>query len=406
MEGLYDILEINKTKNLKIIKKAYITKVKMYPPETHPKEFEKIRDAYERLSKYATNESSTIEVISEETNDVNKYIKKAQEFFKLKEYDRALIAYERALLESNEKTKILNEIGVIYIYKDEVDKAISKFEEVLKDDSKSDVAYANLGDAYLKKESYDLALVNYEKAFELNNSDEYLKSILDTYVKSKDTTALLDSLNKLELVKGDLISYYISCINLLVEFQNEEKLKEVLKILVENVSLNIRDSKEISEQLYRTSLLLYKNKHYKISNIICEYGLKIYELKKLDYLKKEIEESIKMDSIEFEIDRIKKESRLDNDLVSLIIAINTNSSKEVISSLVNRIYEINYEELKSEIEVLRDEYKNLYKQSNSILETILISKKSDLFRKKLIYTLGYVLGSVGIIGGIIIGMMI
>ena len=259
MEGLYDILEINKTKNLKIIKKAYITKVKMYPPETHPKEFEKIRDAYERLSKYATNESSTIEVISEETNDVNKYIKKAQEFFKLKEYDRALIAYERALLESNEKTKILNEIGVIYIYKDEVDKAISKFEEVLKDDSKSDVAYANLGDAYLKKESYDLALVNYEKAFELNNSDEYLKSILDTYVKSKDTTALLDSLNKLELVKGDLISYYISCINLLVEFQNEEKLKEVLKILVENVSLNIRDSKEISEQLYRTSLLLYKN---------------------------------------------------------------------------------------------------------------------------------------------------
>lgn len=406
MEGLYDILEINKTKNLKIIKKAYITKVKMYPPETHPKEFEKIRDAYERLSKYATNESSTIEVISEETNDVNKYIKKAQEFFKLKEYDRALIAYERALLESNEKTKILNEIGVIYIYKDEVDKAISKFEEVLKDDSKSDVAYANLGDAYLKKESYDLALVNYEKAFELNNSDEYLKSILDTYVKSKDTTALLDSLNKLELVKGDLISYYISCINLLVEFQNEEKLKEVLKILVENVSLNIRDSKEISEQLYRTSLLLYKNKHYKISNIICEYGLKIYELKKLDYLKKEIEESIKMDSIEFEIDRIKKESRVDNDLVSLIIAINTNSSKEVISSLVNRIYEINYEELKSEIEVLRDEYKNLYKQSNSILETILISKKSDLFRKKLIYTLGYVLGSVGIIGGIIIGMMI
>ena len=281
-----------------------------------------------------------------------------------------------------------------------------KFEEVLKDDSKSDVAYANLGDAYLKKESYDLALVNYEKAFELNNSDEYLKSILDTYVKSKDTTALLDSLNKLELVKGDLISYYISCINLLVEFQNEEKLKEVLKILVENVSLNIRDSKEISEQLYRTSLLLYKNKHYKISNIICEYGLKIYELKKLDYLKKEIEESIKMDSIEFEIDRIKKESRVDNDLVSLIIAINTNSSKEVISSLVNRIYEINYEELKSEIEVLRDEYKNLYKQSNSILETILISKKSDLFRKKLIYTLGYVLGSVGIIGGIIIGMMI
>lgn len=406
MEGLYDILEINKTKNLKIIKKAYITKVKMYPPETHPKEFEKIRDAYERLSKYATNESSTIEVISEETNDVNKYIKKAQEFFKLKEYDRALIAYERALLESNEKTKILNEIGVIYIYKDEVDKAISKFEEVLKDDSKSDVAYANLGDAYLKKESYDLALVNYEKAFELNNSDEYLKSILDTYVKSKDTTALLDSLNKLELVKGDLISYYISCINLLVEFQNEEKLKEVLKILVENVSLNIRDSKEISEQLYRTSLLLYKNKHYKISNIICEYGLKIYELKKLDYLKKEIEESIKMDSIEFEIDRIKKESRVDNDLVSLIISINTNSSKEVISSLVNRIYEINYEELKSEIEVLRDEYKNLYKQSNSILETILISKKSDLFRKKLIYTLGYVLGSVGIIGGIIIGMMI
>ncbi|MBQ6630988.1 MAG: DnaJ domain-containing protein, partial [Romboutsia sp.] len=276
MESLYKILEINATNDLKTIKKAYITKVKTYPPETHPKEFEKIRDAYERLSKYVTNESTTIEVISEEPNNENKYITKAQEFFKLKEYDKALIAYERALIECDEKSKILNEIGVIYIHKDEVDKAIFKFEEVLKEDSKSDVAYANLGDAYLKKENYDLARLNYKKAYELNNNSEYIKSILDTYVKSKDPITLLDSLNKFEnkfkLTKGNLATYYISCINLFIEYKHEEKLKEVLEMLVKNESLDITDSKEISEQLYRTGLLLYKNKHYKIANLICEYG--------------------------------------------------------------------------------------------------------------------------------------
>ena len=149
MESLYKILEINKTNDLKTIKKAYVSKVKMYPPEAYPKEFEKIREAYEKLSEYAKSDEAK-ELISEENNDTNKYIKKAKEFLDLKQYDKALIAYERALLECDERIEILNEIGEIYIHKGEVDKAISKFEDILNEDSTYDITYANLADAHLK----------------------------------------------------------------------------------------------------------------------------------------------------------------------------------------------------------------------------------------------------------------
>lgn len=150
LESLYKILEINKTNDLKTIKKAYVSKVKMYPPEAYPKEFEKIREAYEKLSEYAKSDEAK-ELISEENNDTNKYIKKAKEFLDLKQYDKALIAYERALLECDERIEILNEIGEIYIHKGEVDKAISKFEDILNEDSTYDITYANLADAHLKR---------------------------------------------------------------------------------------------------------------------------------------------------------------------------------------------------------------------------------------------------------------
>ena len=306
MESLYKILEINKTNDLKTIKKAYVSKVKMYPPEAYPKEFEKIREAYEKLSEYAKSDEAK-ELISEENNDTNKYIKKAKEFLDLKQYDKALIAYERALLECDERIEILNEIGDIYIHKGEVDKAISKFEDILNEDSTYDITYANLADAHLKKENYNLARLNYEKAYELNNSEEYQKLILDTYVNEKDVDALLDSLKQYDLAKDDLIDYYISCVNLLVESNDDEKLNEVLKILYKNISLNSVNVENVGEQLYRTSLLLYKDEHYKTANLICEYGLKIHETAKLTRLKQEIEYSATLNNVDIKVDTINDE---------------------------------------------------------------------------------------------------
>lgn len=49
MENYYKILNTRANASQLTIKKKYIEMVKQYPPETHPEEFQKIRQAYETL---------------------------------------------------------------------------------------------------------------------------------------------------------------------------------------------------------------------------------------------------------------------------------------------------------------------------------------------------------------------
>ena len=46
----YEVLGVEKTADERTVKKAYFALVRQYPPETHPEEFKKIREAYEVLS--------------------------------------------------------------------------------------------------------------------------------------------------------------------------------------------------------------------------------------------------------------------------------------------------------------------------------------------------------------------
>src|SRR3954449_7797886 len=48
--NFYEALGVGKDADERAIKKAYFTLVRKYPPETHPEEFKKIREAYEVLS--------------------------------------------------------------------------------------------------------------------------------------------------------------------------------------------------------------------------------------------------------------------------------------------------------------------------------------------------------------------
>lgn len=50
MQTPFDILGIPEDSDDGIIKKAYLAKVRSYPPERFPREFERIRRAYEMIS--------------------------------------------------------------------------------------------------------------------------------------------------------------------------------------------------------------------------------------------------------------------------------------------------------------------------------------------------------------------
>ncbi|QAA33420.1 J domain-containing protein [Clostridium manihotivorum] len=67
----WEILEIEPTEELSVIKKAYAKKLKVYHPEDDPEGFQKLREAYDNALKYAKKSKSSIsestKVLSEES---------------------------------------------------------------------------------------------------------------------------------------------------------------------------------------------------------------------------------------------------------------------------------------------------------------------------------------------------
>lgn len=94
-------------------------------------------------------------------------------FHDIKEYDKAIVCYKKALKEETFSPGIIwNNIGASYEWKGEYDKAIECFKKGLKEEKYSPgILWKNMGFAYKQKRSYIKAFECYEKALEDENDD-------------------------------------------------------------------------------------------------------------------------------------------------------------------------------------------------------------------------------------------
>lgn len=84
--SIWQILEIDSTSDLSVIKKAYARKLKVHHPEDDPKGFQTLKEAYDSAVSYAKS-------MSKNTGPVNKSII-IQEFLENKDYSKTTISYE------------------------------------------------------------------------------------------------------------------------------------------------------------------------------------------------------------------------------------------------------------------------------------------------------------------------
>jgi hypothetical protein len=59
---IWQILEIEETRNLAEIKNAYVIQIKKHRPETDPEGFQLVRNAFEAAKKFAETESVSFEI--------------------------------------------------------------------------------------------------------------------------------------------------------------------------------------------------------------------------------------------------------------------------------------------------------------------------------------------------------
>ncbi|OAG28621.1 tetratricopeptide repeat protein [Thermodesulfatator autotrophicus] len=145
-----NIQKENKKEN-KMISEPKKSKLNHYTTKKNKKHI--TRKENNKIEKISISELSTKKHI------LNRYIMFAEEARKNKNYEIAIFYYQKALSETNEKTKkaeILNNLGAIYLLENKINLAQTALEKAIKFSASPEIVY-NLTIIYLKQQKIDKA---------------------------------------------------------------------------------------------------------------------------------------------------------------------------------------------------------------------------------------------------------
>jgi len=136
VENYYKILNTRANASQLTIKQKYIEMVKMYPPETHPDEFQRIRQAYETLRDPVKRKE--YDFLRKFGSKIEKLMDQAYYYFMIGNYDAAESNLQKALAIAPEMPPIYIIMANVALAKDNVQKFNEHFDLALQFTSEED----------------------------------------------------------------------------------------------------------------------------------------------------------------------------------------------------------------------------------------------------------------------------
>ena len=221
----YEILEVDKSASIDEIKKAYARKIKIYTNETHPEEFQKIREAFDVLKNTETRETYNRQFADNghyqmQMNMVNVALDKGH-YYGAKQILKSL--YERY----PQDTTVLYKLADCYLEIKEYYEAAYLLEK------EKDIVHSNEHLLGLLAYAYNLSnnSVNakkvYEKLISMNSSEpNYYIGLSNILVNEKQYTSAISTLeNKFKHSRPTTFDYPILSEIYFIAYLNGDTLK-------------------------------------------------------------------------------------------------------------------------------------------------------------------------------------
>lgn len=192
----YMILGIEKTASNKEIKKAYVQKIRQFPPDQYPEEFKEIRKAYETLNDPKMR--LEYDTMSDYGEEIEQHLEAGLAAVGQEDYEGAIQHYKRILLIQPKLNYVRNYYALALSYKGEHNKALAQFLRLAQEESKNALYQYNLGMEYSKLERHAEALSFIREALRLDPENiDFLFDLADL-LQSLDRTdearrAILDA---------------------------------------------------------------------------------------------------------------------------------------------------------------------------------------------------------------------
>ncbi|MCR4442862.1 MAG: tetratricopeptide repeat protein [Peptococcaceae bacterium] len=191
MKDYYRTLDIAKNATAAEIKKAYFSLVRVFPPDRHPEEFMKIREAYEVL--IDENTRRQYDMVDSMPDVVKLYFREGQKALAGGRAEEAIRLLERVVKVYRDFSVVNSLLGEAYLRNENSGKAIRIFEE-LTDKERNNAGFARqLAHAYAMRGWYKKAVEQYRRALTLDEDNLSLwLGLIDCYLATKDYDSAIE----------------------------------------------------------------------------------------------------------------------------------------------------------------------------------------------------------------------
>jgi curved DNA-binding protein CbpA len=170
--NFYEVLGIDRAADERAVKKAYFALVRKFPPETHPEEFKRIREAYEVLSNPQSRaDYDAVNQYDQYGAEVSTHLKAGTEAMETSDWGRAQSELIAVLEQQPQLHFARDLLGMAYLNAHKPADAMREFTRLVTEQPTNAVYHLHKGYAHYAQNQYAPALDCYREARKLDPSD-------------------------------------------------------------------------------------------------------------------------------------------------------------------------------------------------------------------------------------------
>jgi curved DNA-binding protein CbpA len=171
-QSYYEVLGVPREADERQIKRAYFALIRKHPPETDPEQFQKIREAYEVLSRSESRrEYDAFGVMQRQRAEVDAALSAGQEAMQAREWKRACTHYEEVLRLAPDLHFARDLYGMALLHGGLGDKALEQFDALVRAQPMNPNYHLHRGYALGDRKQFELALAALREAERLDGND-------------------------------------------------------------------------------------------------------------------------------------------------------------------------------------------------------------------------------------------
>lgn len=196
--NFYEVLGVDKNADERAVKKAYFGLVRKFPPETHPEEFKRIREAYEVLSNPQSRQDyDSVNQYDHYGEAVSAQMRAGMEAMDAGDYASAQRAFHEVLRLQPQLHFARDLLGMAYLNSDQAREALAHFDALIQAQPDNHVYHLHKGYAHYHQKQYLPAMSAFRDAQKRDASDtRVLVAMADALAAQNQYEAALAELDR------------------------------------------------------------------------------------------------------------------------------------------------------------------------------------------------------------------